>query len=481
MIKKPGYLLLLITTGLLSFYFLIWEVNKKPLVLWDESRQAINAYEMFKSDDLTVSTYHNKRDLWNTKPHLLVAMQAAGFYISGPSILALRMPSALAAWATVLLVFIFIAGRVSVFAGFASSIFLLTCFGLTQEHVAATGDYDALLMLFVLCSAIAMFSFTETNSIKQLRLFFLFVVLAFFTKGVAILLWLPAWIVWLVIKKQLKPLLINRQFWYGLAGSLAIIIAYYGLQEYLSPGFIKQAWQNEISGRLLKPNEGHNTSWWFYFVEIYSYAFAYWWLVIPGLAAAIYSKKTRDLGFWTSVLAFTFLLFISIAKTRIYWYMAPVYPFLAIACGVGLRQLLILIKPLDNIGLLKPMLYISILTAISITPALRVFSYKNDMAPTNDPKKDMAITFRNIENGIYQWPKNCKLLSDGYEPIVEYYTLILKDKNIKIPAVKQSDVNTGDTLCIFTSDDKEFIARRFKTKALLLVPHSDCYVLVETK
>ena len=161
--------------------------------------------------------------------------------------------------------------------------------------------------------------------------------------------------------------------------------------------------------------------------------------------------------------------------------MAPVYPFLAIACGVGLRQLLILIKPLDNIGLLKPMLYISILTAISITPALRVFSYKNDMAPTNDPKKDMAITFRNIENGIYQWPKNCKLLSDGYEPIVEYYTLILKDKNIKIPAVKQSDVNTGDTLCIFTSDDKEFIARRLKTKALLLVPHSDCYVLVETK
>src|SRR3954469_2587339 len=83
-----------------SSLFLVTALGSYPLQLWDESRVAVNALEMFLSGPTLVTTYGFAPDLWNTKPPLLVWLMTGSMTLFGPSEWAVRVPSAVAAAAT---------------------------------------------------------------------------------------------------------------------------------------------------------------------------------------------------------------------------------------------------------------------------------------------------------------------------------------------------------------------------------------------
>src|SRR5437868_126627 len=84
-----------------SSVFLLSALGSYPIELWDESRVAVNALEMFVTGHLLVVTYGFEPDLWNTKPPLLIWLMNASMSVFGPSEWAVRLPSAVAAAGTV--------------------------------------------------------------------------------------------------------------------------------------------------------------------------------------------------------------------------------------------------------------------------------------------------------------------------------------------------------------------------------------------
>src|SRR6185436_20378069 len=97
-------IILLILLYVVYFSFLTLQTFR----IWDETRQAFNAYEMTLDNDFIVSKYQGNPDMWNLKPPLLIWMQSSLMRIFGPWEFAVRFPSALAGFFTAMMIFIFI-------------------------------------------------------------------------------------------------------------------------------------------------------------------------------------------------------------------------------------------------------------------------------------------------------------------------------------------------------------------------------------
>ena len=64
----------------------------RPIFLWDESRNIINALEMDRRGLGIVTTWRGAADLWNTKPPLLIWLMVGSVRLFGASVWPLRLP-----------------------------------------------------------------------------------------------------------------------------------------------------------------------------------------------------------------------------------------------------------------------------------------------------------------------------------------------------------------------------------------------------
>ena len=157
-----------------------------PVRLYDEGRRAINAYEMLHNGNLIVPHVYGEPDMWGTKPPVLVWLQALHMKVIGVNELAVRLPVAIAAFLTLVLIMAFSVKYLKSFwYGFIAVVVLITSQGYIGYHAARTGDYDALLAFFTTLGALMFFTFCETRKYKYLYLFFIATTLAVLTKGVA--------------------------------------------------------------------------------------------------------------------------------------------------------------------------------------------------------------------------------------------------------------------------------------------------------
>ena len=142
-----GLVALLVGCYLALFHHL----GARPLNVWDEARDGQNALEMIQSGDLLVTRSADRPDRWNTKPPLLVWMQAALLTTNLRPEIALGLPSAVAATLAMLVLVWYGRNRVAdgTAIGFIAAFVLLSSIGFLGHHVGRTSDYDALLTLFV--------------------------------------------------------------------------------------------------------------------------------------------------------------------------------------------------------------------------------------------------------------------------------------------------------------------------------------------
>ena len=95
--------------------------------------------------------------------------------IIGVNELAIRLPSAFAALFTCFtLLFFSIRYIKSFWFGFIAVIILITSNGYIGDHSSRTGDYDALLTLFITLSSLFFYIYIEYKKEKHLYLFFIF-------------------------------------------------------------------------------------------------------------------------------------------------------------------------------------------------------------------------------------------------------------------------------------------------------------------
>jgi 4-amino-4-deoxy-L-arabinose transferase-like glycosyltransferase len=143
--RLPTAVLLAALTFALCF---LW-IERLPLFEWDESRHAVNAWEMMWSKDFFNYTFAGEPDRWNAKPQFLVWLIVAGYEIFGARELAVRWPSAVASCVTAFVMYRWLRLWFSREAAVLGVVSALTMRGVVGYHVGRTGDMDALFLAFV--------------------------------------------------------------------------------------------------------------------------------------------------------------------------------------------------------------------------------------------------------------------------------------------------------------------------------------------
>jgi 4-amino-4-deoxy-L-arabinose transferase-like glycosyltransferase len=316
-----------------------------PMSLWDESRNANSAIEMAKHGDWMVTTFGYVPDHWNTKPPLLVWIMAALLRTGLDPMLAIRLPSVAATMGSVLLVYF--ACRVTIqdrMAGLLAGLFLTSSLLFMGDHVGRTGDYDALLSLlclgFVLCAG-RYIDAPRDRSGKWIAAGGALLFLAIMTKGVAAGMAVPGLLAYVIARRRFLAIARDWHLWASVICVAAGVISWLALRERFDPGYLAATIYNDVGGRFLTVLDQHSESPWYYLTILFR-AFEPGMLLLPTLLAVRHDQNParRQLCLLMTLTAVSWLITISCAESKCYWYVAPAVPLLAIAAGAGTTSFL---------------------------------------------------------------------------------------------------------------------------------------------
>lgn len=359
-----SWLLLLVPV----YVFLFVKLGSAHIRLWDEAWFAVHAVEMMEQGSWFVSYFDGEPSVTSSKPPLQTWMQIGAMKLIGINALALRIPSALAAALTVLLIF-FTSKRI-VGEGFAwiSALVLLTSIGFIGFHTARGAEADALLTLFLSLQAIAFFSYAQQRSAKWLWALAVFIVLGFWAKSVATFLFLPGMLLYALIgDRALIPTALGSAHTYGaIVLAVAGILLYVLIREYAQPGYISMFFKSNV-GRYTR-TVGHDQPLHYYIRHFLDARYAYWigFAAIGAIWAFINRSKTPAWVFYSALMAVSFLMVISFSRSKLPWYDMPFYPMAAVPVAFALQQLL-----QTQRGLRRSILLI----AVFLMPAYQMFAH----------------------------------------------------------------------------------------------------------
>ena len=343
-IEKWYYIILSIIL-LMALVNLFYNLGTFPINSWDEARHGVNAYEMIKKNNYIVNTYAYRNDYWNLKPPISYWAIIWGYKLMGFNPLGLRFFSAVAGSITILVIAIFTLYKHGRLASLIATVTITTTVPYILEHSARSGDADSIFILFFTISVVSI-ALIEVN-IKWLYSSGLFFALAFLTKS-----WHAGNIVviggiYLLVSRILFKLKRREIGFFILSVMLPIMI--WIILRYSQDGiaFFANMLGYDLIARTSRTLEGHIGTVYFYIEALQDWYF-YWLLVlIAGVVGVTTLLKADEkwmenknyvlcIFLWIAV---PFLLYTK-AKTKIYWYILPIYPAMAIAVGASSSKLL---------------------------------------------------------------------------------------------------------------------------------------------
>ncbi len=328
----------------LWYALLLFRYDALPLQAWDESRQAVTGYEMATGHGWLAPTYEGVPDHYNTKPPLLVWSIAALMRMGAPLLLAIRLPIFVAVLLTVALVWG--VGRFGLrdrWAGVIAALLLFSSQLYFGTHVGRTGDFDALLSLFEACGVFSFWLAIWRDGRVRLGWFLGFavsLVLAVMTKGVAGLFAPVGLFVFAAVTGRLGKLLLDYRVWLVTLGALGLCFGYYFTRELYDPGYLRGVWDWELGGRFAQVNEGHAEPVWFYGGVLAS-GYGLGLVLLAAGIAACFGPETKRRVLAQACLISGAVIFgiITASKSKLYWYVAPTVPLMAMAAAIGVSDL----------------------------------------------------------------------------------------------------------------------------------------------
>jgi 4-amino-4-deoxy-L-arabinose transferase-like glycosyltransferase len=428
-IKKRKFAIALIIALPILLFPLFYRLGAHPIYQWDESRQAYNMTEMLETGNPLVTYFEGKPDHYNTKPPLLIWFQAFFMLLTDNPELSLRLPSALAGLGIVFaIIWLFKIYLNKPFWGILGGIFLVGTSGFIELHATRTGDYDAFVTFWIVLMTIQYFLFLEKKDNTCLYRFFLFFGLAIATKASVPLMVIPILFLWTLFTKNLRYVLTSKAFYKGIAIPIGFILLFYGVREIIDPGYLKSAWYNDFGGRFGGAIDGHTEPFDFYIKNLYLERAKYFFVLLPLCFLILFSKneKIRKVVLYSLLFVFVFLLTISIASTKIFWYDLPLIPFIVIAFSTSLATILSQLHSKIQIFVL-PIIIASTVYLLYLPNAKKIIESPN--FPWEGPEHYQASQLiREAVNGK-QSLENIVLLRDEPHPsYMDYYVKRLHKK-----------------------------------------------------
>lgn len=412
-----------------SYFSIFLALGSETIMLWDEGTYAVNAYEMYLNGNYLVKYYDGVPEMFATNPPLVCWLQTLCFKIIGPGEVAVRLPSAFAAVGVILLIIRYtLKEKLGIEVAVYAVLILITSQGYISYHVTRTGDLDSVLIFFITGSVIYFYKFIEyeDQKLKYLVVFCVFVLLGYFAKGIACMLVMPAFLIYTIIKRKLLYVLKTKQIYYFIILILASIVLYYYFRELKTPGYVSFMLKSEF-GRWVTEGKEHVHPFNFYFLEMFEKDFKYFLFFVPAFILLyfflpkdnIYRQKST---IWL-ISAVVFLLVISVSKTKLPWYEAPVYPMLSVFIALGFKALF---NYVSYPGITKYVTYVVFVLAMFTAPYITII---RDNLTTDidwhDIRFGTALKNYNHKKNV---PKKLEMLVTGYNGHALFYKMLYNNK-----------------------------------------------------
>lgn len=412
--------------------FLIFaDLGSFPIALWDESRLAVSALEMIETNQWGINTFHYTPDTWNIKFPTLIILEAISMKIFGLNEFAFRLPTALAVLATCLYLLWFCKKVLNeIIIGLFAVIILLTSYGYMDIHAAKTGDYDAMLTMFLTISNLSLFAYLKNSRNQYYILFGFGLIGAMAVKSIAGCLFLPPLFFYVIKENKLRNILQNKLTY--IIGLFPFILfgIYFLWRQQIQPNYLETLIHIDILGRAANSLSNQGSPFYIYFHKLLQFYFQYWILFFITAFIFIFKNKSytyRPVISYIGFISLLFLIIISAYQTRLDWYCLPVIPLFSIVAAIVLFEIYSIILKSH-----KPILAYCFLIGIFINPVLNTV---NKITKGQGFKKD--ISYVELTNKIKSIPQNTgatRIVTYQYRPDILFYVRAghMKGKNMSM-------------------------------------------------
>ncbi|MBF0216929.1 MAG: glycosyltransferase family 39 protein [Candidatus Omnitrophica bacterium] len=325
----------LVFIGIIAAVVFMANLGSGSLNSWDEGFYAGVSREIVKTGDWIHLRWSGSP--WSDKPPLYMWITAALFKTAGINEFSVRFFSALSGIGTVILVYLLglrLYGRKE---AFAAGLVLLSTW-----HFILIGRQGMLDVPLTFFAALSVYLFVIRERWPK-ALFFLpvAIALAFMTKSIAAF-FIPIVIILYMAAAKDISVLKDRKFILGLAVAAALVL-WWHVMVYMKYGqsFIDGYFLKHFVTRTREAVDGHSGGLMTYF-NVISNKGRPWGtaglVMIPIMIYRVFVKKEKAHLIpllWAAAL----LVLYSPQKTKLHWYIMPVYPALALMAGWGLARL----------------------------------------------------------------------------------------------------------------------------------------------
>lgn len=321
--------------GLLIAALFLWLIflGNVPLRDWDEGTRALIGREIYRTGNWLHPTIYGEPYL--LKPPLMDWLIALSYRLGGINEFTTRLPGAILSACGVPL--LYLVGR-EIFRHHLTAVFAAGVY-LTLLPVVRHGRLAMLDGMVNSCFLLLLWCLLKARHQKYWAIGIgISLGLISLTKGLLVLPLGAIAFLFLLINKQVK-LLSNPYLWLGIIlGNLPVFAWYFAQWQHYGNNFWQVHFQAQGWQRLSSAVEGNSGPVWYYLLELLKYSFPWLWFWPGGLYLA-WQKRRASWGCLILIGTIGYLGIISLMKTKLPWYIIPLYPFFALAVAVQLAQL----------------------------------------------------------------------------------------------------------------------------------------------
>lgn len=445
--------------------------------MWDEATYANNAIDMFETPSLVVKT-QGEIDLYNTKPPLVIGLQALSISIFGINTFAVRLPSIFFAFCSVFLLFFF-AKKVfnSHWIGFISGMVLLSSLGFVRNHVALTGDLDSVLCFFLSASFLfgTYLILEDKKSKKHLLVFCMLLFAAFLTKGIAAFFHLPALICLGLIFN--RSIFMRSSTYYAMLLLLLACTAYYVCREMLAPGYLEVVFNSEISRINTVVMDWQVRPFGFYLNNFAGGFFTPFLYLLPlGIIHFIRSNKSQKYAVSLLIGITAYFLIISIPKVKLDWYDAPLYPLMALFVGMTISQYCLLLARYWQQATAQILIIVSLCTFNMVTLFQQMQKPQTQVEALEREGHflDKLPEFMPEIKKVTVWKKEAS--SEHYDQVLFYKRALEKEKGYEVSLTQEGKFIEGEKVIISQPNLIDALKNNYKSKVIHSNPSTQTYL-----
>ncbi|MBI2620889.1 glycosyltransferase family 39 protein [candidate division WWE3 bacterium] len=335
-LEAKGFPLLIV--AVIALLLIFWRLGSNRLLPWDEAIYSQVAKNMVVSKEYFVQRWVPD-EIWLEKPPVYMWLAALSMSVFGVNEWAARMPSAFFGFLTILLVYFFgkrLFGRI---AGFVSAFSLLTTF--QYLYYARMAMLDVTMTFFL---TLCLYLYLEAQKKPGYRYWVFSGIaggLAVMTKSVVGFLALPV----ISLNELYLCLTGEAPFDRGRVRKYACLLLSYTavflpwhLEAFRRFGgtFLRQYLGYHVLTRVVSgiEDKGRHPVWWY--LTVLKVSMRLWFAALlasyPAALFRAFAKKDKNYAFliiWSLVV----FVFFSLSKSKVVWYIMPIYPALSLMIG----------------------------------------------------------------------------------------------------------------------------------------------------